>query len=136
MKQKVSIQRTTKCGKGRKFIGSKIKNEEETNRKYLIGSGHMVHLVWVRRNKEISLQPRVDSVFGDWLTGYIFSGHVEQGKVIKNKDVKELNINQTGLIGTYKAVYSKFAQYSLFSNACDMFTKIDVYIHKANLNTF
>lgn len=52
------------CKRGQRQEAFRIKNKEEKNRKDVIGWGHKVNLVWVRR-------PRVGLVFGDSLIGYV-----------------------------------------------------------------
>ena len=47
------------------FCRVKNTNKEGENRKYLIGQGHRVKLVWDEKEEEISIEPGVCLVFGD-----------------------------------------------------------------------
>lgn len=70
MKWTVSIRRTAKWGGTQKDFKGYIKNKEEKNRTYLIGWGHRVHFACGEKEEEISIEPRVGLLSGDWLTGY------------------------------------------------------------------
>lgn len=51
---------------GRELLQDKeLKNKEEKNRKYLIGLGHIVNLVWGEKEQEVSTELRVGLMFGD-----------------------------------------------------------------------
>lgn len=51
----------------------------------------------------------------------------------KDRRIKYLSTN---IIDTYKIVYSKFTEYTLFSNKSGVFIKIDIYSYKAILKNF
>lgn len=45
-------------------------NKEEKNRKYRIGCGHIVSLVWSEKEQGKKYRSRAALLFGGWLTGY------------------------------------------------------------------
>ena len=72
MKQTVSIHRTAEWGSRQEdFIGLRIKNKEEKKIENTSLAGATLSTLFVvRRNKEISIEPRAGLAFGDWVTGY------------------------------------------------------------------